>query len=136
MLHVTIWSLYYVSYTTVHCTHKLCTYAHCTDLQCTDSDCIVACFILHDDHYQTLQLTIICYQTKESVRGKKLEPNSINCGAAILLKVSMVIHGFCNEKKIKDLKNATLGKMTVQTSLYYTQIEENSNIWGGTFSYF
>ena len=28
----------------------------------------VAYFIMHDDHYQTLQLTIICYETKESVR--------------------------------------------------------------------
>ena len=43
---------------------------------------ILVCFILHDDHYQTLQLTIItCYETKECVRRKQLELKSINCKA-------------------------------------------------------
>ena len=36
----------------------------------------VAHFILHDEHYQTLQLTGISYQTKQSVRKQKLERNS------------------------------------------------------------
>ena len=36
-------------------------------------DWSLACFILHDDHNQTLRLTIICYETKESNRRKKLE---------------------------------------------------------------
>ena len=35
-------------------------------------NCQVAYFILHYDHYQTLQLTIICYETKESVKEKYL----------------------------------------------------------------
>ena len=32
----------------------------------------LACFILHDDIFPTLQLIIICYETEESVRKKKL----------------------------------------------------------------
>ena len=56
--------------------------------------CALACFILHDDHYQTLQLTIICYRIKESVRKKKIELSSKKCQAAIFLKVSMVKHSF------------------------------------------
>ena len=46
----------------------------------------------------------------------------------------MVKQGFCNGKKIKDLKNAILGKITVQKSLYYIQVEENLSIFGGMFS--
>ena len=48
----------------------------------------------------------------------------------------MVNDGFYNGKKIKDLKNAFLGKILGQMSSYYTQIEENSNILGGMFSNF
>ena len=74
---------------------------------------------------------------QKKVVGKKLEINSINCAAAELLKVLMVNHGFYNEGKINDLKNDILDKISVQMSLvYYTQIEENSNILGGMFSNF
>ena len=38
--------------------------------------------------------------------------------------------------KIKDLGNAIVPKITVQPSLYYTQIEYNSNICVGMFSNF
>ena len=43
-------------------------------------------------------------------------------------------HCFYNGEKIRDLKNAFLGKILGQMSLNYTQIEENSNILGGMFS--
>ena len=45
-------------------------------------------------------------------------------------------HCFYNGEKLKDLKNAFLGKILGQMSLIYTQIEENSNILGGMFSNF
>ena len=45
----------------------------------------------------------------------------------------MVNHGFYDGKKINNLKNDNLDKIEVQMSLYYTQIEENSNILGGMF---
>ena len=45
-------------------------------------------------------------------------------------------HCFYNGEKLKDLKNAFLGKIFGQLSLYYTQIDENSNILGGMFSNF
>ena len=53
--------------------------------------------------------------------------------AAGFLKVLMVNHGFYIEKKINNLKNHILDKILVQMSLYYTEIEENSNILGGMF---
>ena len=46
----------------------------------------------------------------------------------------MVNHGFYNGKKINDLKNDIMDKISVKMSLYFTQIEENSNILGGMFS--
>ena len=39
-------------------------------------------------------------------------------------------------KKIKYIKNFILDKIAVQMSLYFTQIEENSNILEGMFSNF
>ena len=39
-------------------------------------------------------------------------------------------------EQIKYLKNYILDKISVQMSLYYTQIEENSNILEGMFSNF
>ena len=67
---------------------------------------------------------------------KKIELISIKCTAANFLKVVMVNHGFYNEK-INNLKNDILEeKMSVQMSLYYTQIKENNNILGGMFSNF
>ena len=48
----------------------------------------------------------------------------------------MANHGFYNRKKIYDLKNNMFDKISVQMSLYYTQIEENRNILGGMFSNF
>ena len=92
----------------------------------------LACFILPDEIFQTLQLTIICYETKESVR-KSFELNSIKCAAARFFKVLMVYHGFYNGKKINDIKNDILDKVVVHISLYYAQIKENSNIWGVCF---
>ena len=65
---------------------------------------------------------------KRKCQEKELELNSINCAAAELFKVLMVNHGFYNGKKVNDLKNAILGKISVQISPYYTQIEDNSNI--------
>ena len=64
----------------------------------------------------------------------KLELNSTNCTAAGFLKVVMVNHGFYNGGKINDLNNFIWDKISVQMSLYYTQIKENSNILGGMFS--
>ena len=69
--------------------------------------------VITKDIFETLQLTIICYQTKEGVRGKKLQLYSINCCTAVFFKVLMVNHGFCNGEKVKDLKNAILGKILV-----------------------
>ena len=86
-----------------------------------------------DDIFQTLQLTIICYVTTESVREKKLELNSRQCTAAGFLKVLMVNHGFYNQKKINDLKNDILHKIAVQMNLYYTQVKEINNILGVCF---
>ena len=48
----------------------------------------------------------------------------------------MVNYGFCSGEKVKDLNNAIFGQILVQMSLYYTQIEDNSNILGGMFSNF
>ena len=55
--------------------------------------------------------------------------SSINSGSAICLKVSIVKHGFDDGKKVRDLKYAILGKITVQ-------IKEKSNILGGMLSNF
>ena len=44
-----------------------------------------------------------------------------------------ICKGFCNGKKFKIIKNAIFDKITVQISIYYTQIEENSNILGLCF---
>ena len=73
---------------------------------------------------------------QKKVLGKKLELNSLNCAAAVFLIVLMVNHGFYNWEKIKLIKNDIFDKISVQMSLYYTQIEENSNILGGRFSNF
>ena len=62
-----------------------------------------------------------------------LKACSINCGAAVLITVSMVNHGFYNGNKVRNLKDAILNKILVQMSLYYTQIEENTNFWGVGF---
>ena len=49
----------------------------------------------------------------------------------------MVNHGSYNGKKINNLKEDILEKkISVQMRLYYTRIEENSNIMGGMFSNF
>ena len=48
----------------------------------------------------------------------------------------MVNYGFYNGKKINNLKNDILDKISVQRRLYYTQIELNSNILGVMFSNF
>ena len=50
--------------------------------------------------------------------------------------VLMVNYGFYNGEKIKLIKNDIFDKISVQMSLYYTKIEENSNILGGRFSNF
>ena len=73
---------------------------------------------------------------QKKVLGNFLEPNSINYAAAKFLKVLMVNHGFHNGKNINDLKNYILDKISFQMSLYYSQIEENSNILGGMISHF
>ena len=52
------------------------------------------------------------------------------------LKVLMVNHGFYNRKKINDLKNNILDKISVQIRLYYTQIKEKIHILGGCFLFF
>ena len=43
-------------------------------------------------------------------------------------KVLIVNHCFYNGKKINNLKNIILNKISVKMSVYCTQIEENSNI--------
>ena len=48
----------------------------------------------------------------------------------------MVNQGFDNKEKIYDLKNYILDKISIQMSLYYTQIEENSNVLGGRIFFF
>ena len=48
----------------------------------------------------------------------------------------MVDQDFYSGKKINNSKNDILDKISVQMSLFYTQIEENSNILGGMFSNF
>ena len=53
-----------------------------------------------------------------------------------IFKVSTVNHGVFNGQKVKNLTSDLLGQILVQMSLYYTQIEENSNICVGMFSYF
>ena len=73
---------------------------------------------------------------QKKVLAKKLELNSIKCAAAGFFKVLMVNNGFYNGKKINNLKNYILDKISVQMSFYYTQIEENSNIFGGMFCNF
>ena len=71
---------------------------------------------------------------QKNMLGKKLELYLINCAATGVLKVLMVNHGFYTGKKINDLKNDILDKISVQMTFYYTQIEENSNFLGGMFS--
>ena len=60
-------------------------YRH-SSLPSTPLSPVLACFILNDDIFQTLQLLIICYETKGSVGGKKVELNSINCATAGFLR--------------------------------------------------
>ena len=43
---------------------------------------------------------------------------------------------FIMGKKINDLKNDILDKISFEMSFYYTQIGENRNILGGMFSNF
>ena len=73
---------------------------------------------------------------QNKVLGQKFELNSINCAAAGFFKVLMVNQGFYNGKKINDLRKYIFDKISVQMSLYYTQIEENSYLLGGMFSKF
>ena len=81
-------------------------------------------------HKTSLFLKVFC---NFRIASSCLELNSIKCVAAGFLKVLMVNHGFDNGKKINDLKNYILDKISVQTSLYNTQVEENSNILGVGF---
>ena len=56
--------------------------------------------------------------------------------AAGFFKLSMVNQGFDNREKIYNLKNYILDKISIQMSLYYTQIEENSNVVKVGFFFF
>ena len=73
---------------------------------------------------------------QKNLLGKKFEFNSIDCGSADVLKVLMVNHGFCYEKKVKDLENAFLGKISVQINIHFTQIEDDSKSLGCMFPNF